>query len=526
MNEKRYDAIVSSLFFEPDCNPKINKPKKFKVTLYFDDGIENDVLLDSDNISINKILKDIPQLQCADNCKQVAKDILTQFYSLTLCEPEIDSYYLDKQGLTRLSNGKLCYIIGNQVIGNCDKDYLIEPQLDLCIRSLDIENPLFNLCTELCNVKSKVLLGVAFLIATLIRSWIMQHTDSWQAVLAITGKQGMGKTTLASRLTDWIVANNNRPLLQFSAGSTPSAIRDMLVSACDLPVVIDDLCLSSSSTLQRKYKDLGGCFLREGSNATGIIKKQPDGKTLNMSCNAGVILTAEFPMDNPSDITRSIYLCINKPLDLPDSFSSELIGCACVEFLKWFIENEQISLSILSDTLSDEYLKNKVHPRVKNNFSILYTAFQLLLLASTENGLSEEHCNLLKRNFEKAAFRSINYQCKLLKKIDMKTHGVNLAKVILMCCKKNAFNLCKNGSNIDMYDGIIKNDELYIRPIALSRTIQLQDGCSNYTLNSIIKQLINYGALFIHENGTYQCKYKNIRVYHISLKALKKHTKK
>ena len=74
-----------------------------------------------------------------------------------------------------------------------------------------------------------------------------------------------------------------------------------MVTARDLPLVIDDLCLSASPKLQQKYRDLGAQFVREGTNASGISKKAGN-QTMSFSCNAGIILTAEFALENPSDM--------------------------------------------------------------------------------------------------------------------------------------------------------------------------------------------------------------------------------
>lgn len=162
---------------------------------------------------------------------------------------------------------------------------------------------------------------------------------SWQAVLAIIGGQGLGKTTLARRLTDWLQKSNGAPAQLLSAGSTISATRDAIVSARDLPIVVDDLCLSASAQLQRKYRDLGAQLVREGANAAPIVKKLPGGKSSRQHCAAGVILTAEFLLENASDITRCIFIDLDQPLSLSAGLQAGLIGAACQCFIAWILRN-------------------------------------------------------------------------------------------------------------------------------------------------------------------------------------------
>ena len=514
-----YKAVVLALYWNPNesNNPE---PNKIKIELY-GKGLISSKVLSTNNLTDKGICKAFPQINISHNRKSIIEDIHYQYHHILQKHKSTRKYCIEQHGLQKIDNN-LCYVFADQLIGKCNNDFIIDPSNKYYTKTSNIDNPLTKLCKELYNVDKNVLIGIAFLFTSLIRSWITEQTDSWQAVLAITAKQSYGKTTLAHKLTDWIVNNQNQPCLQFSAGSTQAAIRDMLINAKDLPVVIDDLCLSASSSLQRNYHHIASAFVREGSNSAGIIKKNSKGGTTQLNCKAGVILTAEFALENASDITRTIYLRIKHPLNLTDTLSSELIGSACIDFLKWFMNNEAKAKIILSEMLLKKSNFDNINYRVQRNFSILDTVFQLFILAAKECNLDSKYEKSLNNNFHKALCKSISYQQDLLSEC----HKPELADVILSCCEKKAFNLCKKKRKISNHDGVICDNNLYIRSNALESIVSMQKGCSSYTLSSMIKKLNQYNAIVIHEDGTYQCKIYNVRVYHINLKALKYYSKK
>ena len=133
-----------------------------------------------------------------------------------------------------------------------------------------------------------MLLAIVFLIVTLVRSWVKQTRADYQAILYIVGGQGFGKTTLAHLLTDWHKDADGDADLFFEAGSTIAAIREQMAQARDLPLVVDDLCKSSSKTTERQRKELGAQLVREGANSAPIIKKLPGGRMSKQKCSASI----------------------------------------------------------------------------------------------------------------------------------------------------------------------------------------------------------------------------------------------
>lgn len=431
-------------------------------------------------------------------------------------------YAFESSGLHRLPDGSWVYVLGDQVLGQFEHPCYIEKQRDIVPRIAPISEPLPRLFSELVFADPQVLLGIAFLAATLLRSWLKEITSSWQAVLSIVGGQGLGKTTLAKQLTDWLKDEDGSPAQLFSAGSTPAAIREAMISARDLPLVIDDLCLSASPQLERKYRDLGAQFVREGANEASIVKKRPGGQNVQQRCRAGVILTAEFALENASDITRCIFINVDAPLNLPPTLSSDLIGAAVKSFLQWFLAHEPQARKALITALHATP-DPQFHPRVCFNFTILSEIFQLLIHAAADAGLSAETANRIRARYEQAVEKSVNYQFQLLENLDRQRKKGNLAALLMAGYKKEVFDLTRKVEKLSRHEGIMWKRDMCLRREPLERFVRLQDGYKSYTISKIVQELKDIGALVLQEEGTAQVKIKRDapRVYRIRIDVLK-----
>lgn len=522
MNE--YILADSQCFCSINTEHDKLKVSHIKQTILSDNGFTKSFTCKPKQVTLKHLNEIFPELKYSKNKKDLFADIFEETARLESNPPENYGYSIDTNGINTTHSGNHIYVLGHEIIGDCDREYIIDDSLDCSLLTEENENPIPKLCTELLTQDKQVLLCLAFILTTFLRSWIRKLTPSWQAVLAITGKQGMGKTTLARRFTDCFVDSENYPALQFSAGSSQSAIRDALVSARDLPLVIDDLCLSASRNLERKYKDLCAQFVREGTNESPIIKKNGSKSQVKLHCNAGVIITAEFSLENPSDITRTIYIRIDNPLGLSDSINSQLIGSSYKQFIKWFLENTDFAATEIQKALKHSKFYN-IHPRVCNNFTIIEQVFQLFIECALQSGLSENIANTLRGSFIEAANYSLSYQKDLLDQIDMKKKKGNIAAVLLTCYENDIFNLCHDIDKLYKHDGIIWKSDLCLKKEALEYVIRKQDGYQNYTITQIVRDLKDYGALVIQEDSTLQVKLskKAPRVYRIKLDALKEY---
>lgn len=526
MSKLAYLAQMTHGYWAPTADPLSSEPDFVGIEMVYASGATYTAVLPPDKLNDHHLCNALPQLRSVGNRSHIINDLNHQYVRNLTAGTLQHGIYFSAPGFHRLPDGVGVYLWGNCVLGNCNFPYYKENSEQHIPHSAPIANPLQHLMGLLAFAAPQVLLAIVFLLTTLNRSWIKTITPSGQAVLNIVGGQGLGKTTLAKRLTDWIQDSDGAPALLFSAGSTPSAIRDAMIDARDLPMVIDDLCLAASPQLQRKYRDLGAQFVREGANDASIVKKLPGGKSLKQKCNAGIILTAEFALENASDITRCIFVNVDKPLKLPSSISSELVGAACEEFIRWFLAHESLARDVLTSALCKEP-DPQFHQRIWNNFTVLNSMFELLLHAASDAGISAEASQGIRMRYNQAINDSLGYQNELLKQLDRQMKKANLAAILLQAYEQDAFHLTSRIEKLEKRDGIIWRNDLCLRREPLERLIRAQDGYGNHTISRIVQELKDIGALVIQESGTAQVYLKKNfpRVYRVRLNVLRHYAK-
>ncbi len=416
-------------------------------------------------------------------------------------------YYLDYPGLHRLPGGGYCYMFNNQLLGE-QTDHIYHANTGYAAAvSQDSDSALKTLCCELLFVEPDILTGIAFLAATLVRSGIQATGVDWQVVLYIFGKQGIGKTTLARFLSGWLKNSKTGNIATFhSAGSSTAAMRDSMEAARDLPVVVDDLCLSASRATQRKAIELGAQLIREGTNEASIIKKKPGGHTIEINCQAGLIFTAEFTLDNPSDITRYVFLNIGQQFKLPP-ISVEQMGSALQCYLGWFASHAKEAFQTLQEAVNHRH--TDLHPRIDNNYTILKWAMQQLLLVAVADGLSQEEAERLNKRYQVAERDSMQFQQDKLDELESRIKKENIASLLLKAIKnEDAFHMTKKTKKLSEYAGIWWKGDLCLTRASLERFMRTQKEYQNYTISKVIQELKDIGALVVQEEGTAQVKIK------------------
>ena len=75
-------------------------------------------------------------------------------------------------------------------------------------------------------------------------------------------------------------------------------------------------------------------MLRLAANEGDSTKKNSSGKTDHHDCAAGIALTAEFVLDGVSELTRSIFVYLDKQLNLSEDVRPALIGAILEDFCR------------------------------------------------------------------------------------------------------------------------------------------------------------------------------------------------
>ncbi len=174
------------------------------------------------------------------------------------------------------------------------------------------------------------LIVLSFILLRMVRSVVLNAGINFQAVLFVTGRQGIGKTTLINRFVSFITkaTASNKPALFFDLGSSLAGLRIAMTTYRDLPIVADDACKSASKTVQRKREEVLAQIIREAANAAPIMKGSPGGGQVELENVASVMLTAEDTPKNESDLTRCWHFPYNCHCRLPQRANSSGKGRA------------------------------------------------------------------------------------------------------------------------------------------------------------------------------------------------------
>lgn len=138
-----------------------------------------------------------------------------------------------------------------------------------------------------------------------------------------------------------------KPALMLEAVSTEASVRDTLSENPGCVVIIDDLAKSSTRSIEAHRRKIGGAMLRLAASEGDSTKKNSSGKTDHRDCAAGIALTAEFVLDGVSELTRSIFVYLDKQLNLTEDVRPALIGAALEEFADWFADNYDRAIELL-----------------------------------------------------------------------------------------------------------------------------------------------------------------------------------
>lgn len=409
-------------------------------------------------------------------------------------------YYFDKSGLVRLPNGNV-FVLGDKLIGTCDRPYILQDSRFHLREGYD--NALTVLPSQLIK-EPKSLLVMAFIAATAMRTSIVESDVDYQAALYVIGDQGLGKTTLARRMAGFVTnEKGDREALLFDAGSTLAALHDAMNAACNLPIIVDDLCITTSHRSEEHRRELGAQLVREATNAATFTKKLSRSSTVELDCNAGMILTAEFSLEAASDVTRCVMLPVTHPLHLPDALTPKLVGSALLDMLDWFRKKHDKAISVLLHSLNTPNLGDQKHQkRVLTNMAVPKWAFNCFLQAAQEKGVPFETLHKLSTLFHEEMEASLTAQDAQLAKIAAEKKSGNIAYIILGCLENECFNLCEKKHHLHKSDGIIwKGRDLCIKGQALEHHVRRQNGYGSYTIHKIVSELKDLNALCINEDG-------------------------
>lgn len=436
-------------------------------------------------------------------------------------------YYLEKSGAIVFPDGHIGFLRGAELLGICNRPYKVAPEIS------DMElagegSILTHLLSLLITSPLQVLLVFAYVILSSIRSLLVSNGIDLQAVLYIVGGQGLGKTTLATRIAG-IYKKDGRTAGIVQAGSTHAAVNTLMTTLRDQPLVVDDLCLSASRDTTRKRIELVSKLLRQATGSIPIIKKSGT-TTVELPSEASLILTAEYSLENMSDLTRCITVPIQYPIDIPDELTTDLIGDAVRHYSLWFTEHIQDELKQFRRAVDIAVSKSDTDARIATNYACLMTAFQSFIRSLTDLEYPQEMVAHAHNMMDMAISKAKERHSAMIEQIKDSIPVGNLSLCILEGYRHDAFDLTKNVKKLCEHDGIIWKSDLCIKPEALIQFIRQQPGYHDWSSNRITRELKDIKALVLQEENAATVRLSKepgvSRVYRIRKEILKETARK
>ena len=248
------------------------------------------LLVPVEGLNFATLHKDFPAMSCVGSKRRELFDAWLH----NLYVESLEDYYhgtstlkigsfVTENGILQLPDGTLGAIEGDKTLGLENHHVIIDSELANisvlrdCSVAATIWLPLLLL------LPNAALMVLGFILLSMVRSAVLNAGINLQAVLFVTGRQGIGKTTLINRFVSFITKTTfaNRPALFFDLGSSLAGLRIAMTTYRDLPIVADDACKSASKTVQRKREEVMAQIIREAANAAPIMKGTPRGGRLN-----------------------------------------------------------------------------------------------------------------------------------------------------------------------------------------------------------------------------------------------------
>lgn len=434
-------------------------------------------------------------------------------------------YSFPGSGTYVLPAGPRIWVWNHRFAGNNipDVPYQIASDPDVVVPD-EVDRPIEKMVSVMLQNDSSVCMALSFGLVTSVHSSIIDVGYPVQGALYITGEQSAGKTTLAQRMFGYpIRRSTGRPALFLEAVSTEAATRDIMAANPDLPVVIDDLCLSSEKSIEKQRRKLGSALLRLAANDASVAKKGLDGRTIHRDCSAGLVLTAEFVLDGMSELTRCIIINLPRRLQLTADLDAKLVGSVVNRFVDWFADHYDDAIELLHQhmahpetlierlRLDDLGQRNRLlrEHRVQRNLSLLAWAFECFVrMAKSEMELPSALEGQLYQTFWAGIHTSLAKQFEVLAEIDSRKPEGNIAFVILSGIESGEFNLCRRRKKLFTRDGIIWEEDkdgsilIGIKEAALVTFVRNQNGYQNTKAREIVQYLKDRGVLVLQETKT------------------------
>ena len=509
-----------------DALGKQTDPVCYKLRLNFEDRYRE---ITVDSLTVQGIRKQVKQVVLHP---RGGKERFEAFLECLTEEPPkyINGWYFSAFGAHILPDGTCVYVLGEKILGQIRAPFEIAPEIQRMQLNVPKQNDrrdvvgLPQMMDALNEADPKVMLLFVFNVFAAIRSQLERVGITFQGVVDIVGPQNSGKTTLAKCACSWLVHTECGALI-FDLASSRAAMTRLLEVYRDCVILTDDQCKSEISSIQRQRAEVVAALFRIATSDSNIAAMQSRTTIQMLKRSASLLLTGEINFQNPSEVTRSIFVPLSRKIDLQKVPAPAMWAWAMESFLGWFVRNIDRLDALVAGQNYKKILPTsiKLPMRTRANYDALSLAFELICLAALDQGAQDDDVTRWWEHYVDAVAESLAYQNHVLELAAAHTKRGNAAYVLLEGITEGAFTVCKKRKQFDVCDGLWWNGKLALKPQALETYFSKQPGYQQCKINSISKELRNCKALVINEANTLQTKISKIeqRVYLIDVEMLK-----
>ncbi|WP_418998489.1 hypothetical protein [Agathobaculum sp.] len=422
---------------------------------------------------------------------------------------------LNRTGWVELPNGRYVYNTGMQVIGDTGgievklSDTL--PQLELTDQCIEMDDKqlLQSYLRKLSREPDILILLAAHMVRSLLASMFERLGFPLRYILYLVGVQGSGKTTAANDFgLPFTDVTQNTPAPATRALSSKSAVRDFAAEYRDMSALLDDVCTSSSAETRRVSTNIAAYTLRFAADRIYEAISRPGGGQRKVRCTSGLIITGEFPMSKPSDLTRCVIVEVDHQMRGKEA-DDRAVSCAvATRFLKHIAAHYDLVSAEISSALSDFHADavEEGGPRQQQHLGEISCAFQLLLeYARAIGAIDDIEMAEWGVRLKSALGRSLSANMRLTAKFERENVS-NVAKIMVDAMKSETILLAKNKDkftkNPDKYAGFEghKHTAVYIRLSSLQELLTSVSG-KVWTDSATGKLLRENGLVEVGKDG-------------------------
>ena len=391
---------------------------------------------------------------------------------------------LNRTGWAKLPNGRHVYNTGTQVLGDTGgievklSDTL--PRLELTDQCMAMEDKqlLRSYLRKLSRESDILILLAAHMVRSLLASMFERLGFPLRYILYLVGVQGSGKTTAANDFgLPFTDVTQNTPAPATRALSSKSAVRDFAAEYRDMSALLDDVCTSSSAETRRISTNIAAYTLRFAADRIYEAISRPGGGQRKVRCTSGLIITGEFPMQKPSDLTRCVIVEVDHQMrgkEADDRTVSSAVASRFVQYLAKHFDSVSDEIQLALSTFRADAVAEG-GPRQQQHMGELSCAFQLLLEYAQKMGAIDDvemaEWGLWLQN---ALRRSLAANIRLTAKFERENVS-NVAKVIVDAMRSGTISLAKNKEKFTQKQNKYAGFEGHKHTVAYIRLASLQE---------------------------------------------------